>query len=123
MKRYIAMFGALGLVGCFLPLIGGTSISVFDLRHFTVRAWLTVVAFLLPIVVARRGNAATTALAGLAGFGYVGWRLGPRSVDLVLHGGIGGKMIGIAIIGGVIATIGAVLESRRATGADATTRA
>ena len=112
MKRYILLFGGLGLLGCFLPFVGGTSLMLFDLRQFQWRAWLVVIAFLLPALVAWRDNAASTVLAGLAGFGYLGWRLGPRAIDLVLHAGIGGKLIGVAIIGGAIATIGAVLESR-----------
>lgn len=112
MKRYILLFGLLGLVGCFLPIAGG--ITLFDLRHFRFGAWLVVLAFVLPVLVAWRGNTAATVLAGSAGFGYVGWRLGPRAVDLILHAGIGGKLIGVAIIGGVLATIGAFLESRRA---------
>jgi len=114
MKRYLLLFGLLGLVGCFLPLVGGTSLTLFDVRQLQGRAWLVVVAFLVPALVAWRGNSASTVLAGIVGFGYLGWRLGPRAVDLVLHGGIGGKLIGVAIIGGVIATIGAFLESRSA---------
>lgn len=110
MKRYILLFGALGLAGCFLPLVGG--ISVFDLRHFRFAAWLIVAAFALPVIVAWRGTAAATVLAGLAGFGYLGLKLGPRAIDLVLHAGLGGKLIGVAVVGGAIATIGAVFEAR-----------
>jgi hypothetical protein len=39
--------------------------------------------------------------------------LGPRTIDLVLYAGIGGKLIGIAVVGGVIATVGALLERSR----------
>jgi hypothetical protein len=112
MKRYLLLFGTLGLVGCFLPIVRGTHLTLFDLRHFTWGAWLVVLAFLAPVVVACRGNTASTVLAGIAGFGYVGWRIGPHAARLVIHGGIGGKLIGVAVIGGVIATLGALLESR-----------
>jgi len=40
-------------------------------------------------------------------------RYGTRCLDLVLYAGIGGKLIGVSIISGVIATLGAVLETRR----------
>jgi hypothetical protein len=47
------------------------------------------------------------------GFGYLALRLGPRTIDLVLYAGIGGKLMGIAVVGGVIATVGALLELSR----------
>ena len=113
MKRYILLFGLIGLVGCFLPLIGGTSITV--MRIHTLRAWLTIIAFAVPVIVAMRSTTAATVLAGLACFGYLGLRFGTRALDLVLYAGIGGKLIGVAIVGGVIATVGALLESKGAT--------
>jgi hypothetical protein len=124
MKRYILLFGLIGLAGCFLPLVGGTSITV--MRIHTLRAWLTILAFAIPALVAYRSNAAATVLAGIACFGYLGLRFGTRALDLILYAGIGGKLIGVAIVGGTIATIvtarasgraaiGALLESKRAT--------
>ena len=113
MKRYILLFGLIGLAGCFLPLVGGTSITV--MRIHTLRAWLVILAFATPALLAHRSNAAATVLAGIACFGYLGLRFGTRAIDLILYAGIGGKLIGVAIVGGTIATVGALLESRRAT--------
>lgn len=112
MRRYLLGFALLGLVGCFLPMIGGTSLSLFDLRYFPARAILTAAAFAAPAVATWRASRATLLVAVIS-FGYLALRLGPRSLDLVLYAGIGGKLIGIAVVGGVIATIGAVLESTR----------
>lgn len=112
MRRYLLGFALLGLVGCFLPVIGGTSISLFDLHHLTWRAWLIAAAFAAPAVATLRNSAATVAVAAIS-FGYLALRLGPRSTDLVLYAGIGGKMIGVAVVGGVIATLGAILERSR----------
>ena len=112
MRRYLLGFALLGLVGCFLPVIGGTSISLFDLHHLTWRAWLIAAAFAAPAVTAWRGSA-TTVLVSAIGFGYLGLRLGPRSADLVLYAGIGGKLIGVAVVGGMIATVGMILERTR----------
>jgi hypothetical protein len=109
-KSYILGFALLGLVGCFLPLVGGTSLSLFDLHHLTWRAWLIVGAFAAPALAAWRCTPAATTLVAFAAFGYLGLRLGPRSIDLVLHAGLGGKLIGAAIVGGLIATVGALCE-------------
>ncbi|TMQ02804.1 MAG: hypothetical protein E6J90_31620 [Deltaproteobacteria bacterium] len=114
MRRYLAGFALLGLIGCFLPVIGGTSISLFDLHHLTWRAWLIAAAFAAPAVAAWRRSAAMLIVSAIS-FGYLGLRLGPRCADLVLYAGIGGKLIGIAIVGGVIATVGVILERGRMT--------
>jgi hypothetical protein len=112
MRRYIFGFALLGLVGCFLPMIGGTSISLFDLHHLTWRAWLIAAAFAAPALAACRSSAATTIVSAIS-FGYLALRLGPRTTDLVLYAGIGGKLIGVAVVGGVITTAGAILERTR----------
>jgi hypothetical protein len=40
-------------------------------------------------------------------------RPGPRSLDLVRYAGIGGKLPGVVVVGGVVATVGAILERTR----------
>lgn len=112
MRRYLLGFAVLGLIGCFLPMIGGTSISLFDLHHLTWRAWLIAAAFAAPAVAAWRRSAVV--LVSAISFAYLGLRLGPRAAYLVLYAGVGGKLIGIAVVGGVIATVGVILERRRA---------
>jgi len=105
MKRYIPLFALLGLVGCFLPIIGGTSITIFDLRHHS--AWLTMLAFVVPMFAWRTKWGAA---ASLACFVFMAMRA--RTLALILYAGIGGKLIGVAIVGGAIAAFGALLEER-----------
>ena len=107
MKRYIALFGVLGIVGCFLPLIGGTSVSLFDLRHH-VGAWIMLAAFVVPVLAWRSRMGA---FASLASFAYLAI-FRTKLTSLILYAGIGGKLIGVAIIGGVIASIATLVEKR-----------
>jgi hypothetical protein len=109
MKRYLVVFGVLGVVGCCLPLVGGLALVGVP----TVGAWLTILAFALPALVAMRAGDGT--LAGVVGYGYLALKIGPHALGLVLYAGIGGKLIAVAAIGGVIATIGALLERAPAT--------
>lgn len=107
MKRMILAFGALGLVGCFLPLVSG--VSWWDLRH--VDGWtvyLVLAAFAAPLLIGLGGSDRTLAgaLGAAASFGFLGYKFGWSGVtDLVLHGAIGGILMGIAIIGGLVASI------------------
>ncbi|HEY0991327.1 MAG TPA: hypothetical protein VGD80_29945 [Kofleriaceae bacterium] len=112
MRRYLLGFALLGLIGCFLPMIGGTSISLFDLHRVAWHPWLIAAAFAAPALAAWRNSAATVIVAPIS-FGYLALRLGPRTLDLVLYAGIGGKLIGVAVIGGAIATVGVMLERSR----------
>lgn len=113
MKRYILLFGVLGLVGCFLPFIGGTSLTIFDLKrhHYGLVA---VIAFAMPVYAIVRASYAQAVVAGLIGFALAACTFHARAVQLVLYAGIGGKLIGVAVLGGLLASIGGVLELRTA---------
>src|SRR5262245_1235199 len=84
MRRYLLGFALLGLVGCFLPMIGGTSISLFDVPFRTLHPWLVAAAFAAPALAAWRAGRASVIVAAVS-FGYLALRLGPRSLDLVLY--------------------------------------
>lgn len=118
MRRYILVFALLGLLGCFLPAVGGTSLTLFDLRYLTWRdpmgwrAWLIAAAFAAPAIAIWRTGARPARIVAAVGFGYLALQLGPRCLHLVLYAGIGGKLIGVAIVGGALATVGAFLERR-----------
>jgi len=112
MRRYVLGFALLGLVGCFLPMIGRTSISLFDLHRLSWHPWLIGVAFAAPAVAVWRRSAAIV-LVSVISFGYLAFRFGPKTMDLVLYAGIGGKLIGVAVAGGVLATVGVILERFR----------
>ena len=116
MRRYLLVFAVLGLVGCFLPIVGGTSLNLFDLpsrlSYRTLHPWLVAAAFAAPALATWRASRAAVIVAAVC-FGYLALRLGPHSLDLVLYAGLGGKLIGIAVVGGLLATVGALLESTR----------
>lgn len=112
MHRIVGLVSLVGFVACFLPFMWGSSISVFDLTHFTWRAWATVAAFAVPAYFGLRLDATATLGAAAIGYGYLAFRLGPKAIDFLLHGGLGGKLIGLSIIGGVISTVALALERR-----------
>jgi len=113
MKRSIAVFGLIGLVGCFLPLVPG--LSFFELRHLE---WMPIVlmtaAFLIPMLAGVSGSNASAALTGLIGFGYVAFKFGTGLWDLAIHAEIGGKMMAVAAVGGLVSSVIGLADRKRA---------
>jgi len=113
MKRSVTIFAVIGLVGCFLPFIGG--VSFFQFRHLE---WLPIVlltaAFAVPMIVGLTGSNVGAAVAGLIGFGYVGFKFGTGLWDLAIHAEIGGKMMAGGAVGGLVASLGALVDRKRA---------
>jgi hypothetical protein len=111
MKRPIAIFALVGLVGCFLPLVGG--FSFFELRHLE---WLPIVlmtaAFAVPMI-ASLYSPKGAAVAGLLGFGYVGFKLNTALWSMAIHGEIGGKMMAVSAVGGLLVSLLALAEGER----------
>ncbi len=111
MKKAIALFAVLGVVGCFLPLIGG--ISMFDLRHMdALPVYLMLAAFAAPMCAGLADKTAVAAIVGTIGFGYVLWKFGLDTLNLVLDASIGGKMMGVAAVGGFACSLLAFAEAR-----------
>jgi hypothetical protein len=114
MKRLIVGFALLGLVGCFLPLVGGA--ALFDFRHWD--AWpiyLILAGFVVPLIAALDDKLTPLrCLAALIGFGYVAVKFNTGIWDLVIHAEIGGKMMGVAAVGGLLASLGSFAETRKA---------
>ena len=115
MKRTIAIVAGIGLLGCFMPLATwrGNTISLVTLRHLD---WLGVMLILLGfatplLALLVAPSPRTTAIASLAGFGYVMWKLGLSSINLIINGSLGGRMIGAAAIAGVVVSLIGVLDS------------
>jgi len=117
MKRLVLAFGALGLVGCFLPIFG--DVSWFDLRHeggSTV--WLLIAAFATPTVVGVTRNRLgfADALAAVLGFGYALYRFHGDLGTLIFHTGIGGTLMAVAAMAGfgaaVLALLGTVIRDQ-----------
>jgi len=114
MKRSILVFGLLGLVGCFLPLVAG--VSWFDMRHFDEgwTVWLVVAAFAIPTLVAasRSETDRVAAIVGAACFAYLLYKFRSGVVDLVIHGSLGGIMMGVAVLGGFASSLLVLSASR-----------
>ena len=113
MRKVIALFGALGLVGCFLPLGGGAWFSFFDLRHFDSLIYLVMLGFLAPLVAGLADKTRVAAAVGAIGFGYILYKFGLDTTDLVIHGGIGAKMMGVAVVGGFVSSLIGFAEKDR----------
>lgn len=111
MKRAFALFGLLGLVGCFLPLVPG--MSLFDVRELdALGVYLVIGAFAAAMVLGLSPKANALASLGAIGcFGYlVVWKFGFDVLDLVRHASIGGKAIGIGAIGGLATSVLSLAE-------------
>jgi hypothetical protein len=112
MRKAIALFGLLGLVGCFLPIIG--SMSMFDLREVdAIAIYLLIGAFLAPMIAGFADKTVTASMVGTVGFGYVLYKFGFSTLDLVLDGGIGGKMMGVAAVAGFACSLLGFAEQRK----------
>lgn len=113
MRKAIALFAALGLVGCFLPLDAGW-FSFFDLRHFdALPVYLVVLGFLAPLVAGLADKTRIAAVVGAVGFGYILYKFGLDTTDLVIHGGVGAKLMGVGVIGGFACALLAFAERDR----------
>jgi len=107
MKRAIFVFGLVGLIGCFLPLVAG--VSLFDLRHLghAWKIWVVLGAFAVPTYVGlapSEGNR-VAGIAAMASFAYLAIKFGTGVFDLLVHASIGGIMMGVGIIGGLAASL------------------
>ena len=114
MKRAFALFGLLGLVGCFLPLVPG--FSLFDARHFDlIGVLLVIAAFAVPLVLGTTDKLHPGAsIVAIGCFGYLlVWKFGVDVLDLIWHGSIGGKAMGVAAIGGLLTSIASLAEPKR----------
>ncbi|HSD89403.1 MAG TPA: hypothetical protein VLB44_17860 [Kofleriaceae bacterium] len=116
MKRFILLFGILGLLGCFLPLVLG--MSLFDMRHFegnSWHVWLVIAAFAVPAYVgaAHAESDRVAAGVGALSFGYLAFKFGTGVFDLLFHASIGGIMMGVAVIGGLASSLLALAASER----------
>ena len=111
MKKTFALFGLLGLVGCFLPI--AFSISLFDARHGdALQVYLILAAFAVPMFLGLADKLYPAAsLISAACFGYVLWKFGLGGTkDIILDGAIGGKLMGISAIAGIVTSLGSLGE-------------
>ena len=112
MKRAFALFGLLGLVGCFLPMVPG--LSLWDLAEFDrVQIYLMMAAFAVPALLGLAGKLPTAGkLTALGCFAYLlFYKMGFDVLDLLWHASIGGKAMAVAAIGGTVTALGSLAEA------------
>jgi hypothetical protein len=105
-KRSILLFGLVGIVGCFLPMLLG--MSWFEMRRFDEgwSVWLVMAAFALPTFVAAGADTnRLAAIVGTASFGYLAFKFGTGVFDLLLHTSIGGILMGVSVVGGLASSV------------------
>lgn len=118
MKRLVLVFGLIGFIGCFLPMLG--ELSWFDLRHFDEgwTVWLVIAAFALPTVLGFSKSMRLADAAGATtGFGYVLWKFHGDLWNLIFHTAIGGMMMGIAAVVGFLVSLGALVQAAKSKAA------
>jgi hypothetical protein len=109
MKRLGLVFGILGLIGCFLPFWLGASFWDFHAAEGGRHVYLVLAAFAAPVL-ATQGTR-STALLGIAGFGYVAWRVfGADVVTVVEHGSIGAILMVAGAYGGLLSSLSALVS-------------
>ncbi len=111
MKKTFALFGLLGLVGCFLPMVLG--ISLFEARVADpLQVYLIMAAFAVPMFLGFADKLYPAASLISAGcFGYIMWKFGLFGTkDLIIHGSIGGILMGVSTIAGLVTSLGSLAE-------------
>lgn len=112
MKKTFALFGLLGLVGCFLPIAFG--VSLFDARHGgdALQVYLIMAAFAVPMFLGFADKLYPAASLIASGcFGYLLWKFGLGGTkDLVFHGSIGGILMGVSVVAGLVTSLGSLAE-------------
>ena len=108
MKKTFALFGLIGLIGCFLPMFLG--FSLFNAREGSwFEVMLIITAFAIPMFLGfadKLHPAASLIAAGC--FGYIVWRFGFDIKDLIIHGEIGGKAMGLSALLGLATSLGSL---------------
>lgn len=111
MKKTFALFGLLGLVGCFLPIAFG--VSLFDARSADAfQVYMIMAAFAVPMFLGLADKLHPAAsLISATCFGYLLWKFGLFGTkDLIIHGSIGGILMGVSTIAGLLTSLGSLAE-------------
>ena len=88
---------------------------MFDIREADALAvYLLIGAFLAPMIAGLSDKTSVAAAVGTIGFGYVLYKFGFNTLDLVLEGGIGGKMMGVAAVAGFACSLLGFAERKQA---------
>lgn len=103
MKLGVVVCGLIGLVGCFLPIMGG--VTFFDTRQFDAANFYLVAAgyaaaLAMGAMGLARGMQRWMSIIAIVGFGVVVLRMRGEVVEM-MKAGIGAKLMGIAALAGL----------------------
>jgi hypothetical protein len=112
LKFGVLACGLLGLIGCFLPMISaeGLSMSFFDLRKIDAAQTFMVmggyaVALAMGAMGAAKGMQRWQSIVAIVGFAFVVFKFRGGFIDLITHGAIGAKLMGIGAVAGLVFAI------------------
>lgn len=117
LKFGVLACGLLGLVGCFLPMIseGGLSFTFFDMRKADAAQTFMVmggyaVGLAMGAMGAAKGMQRWQGIVAALGFVFVVFKFRGGFLDLITHGAIGAKLMGIAAVAGLVFSILTVVK-------------
>ena len=112
LKFGVLACGVLGLLGCFLPMASGEgmSISFWDVHTVAMFDFLQVaIGYGLGIVMGAMAAKGVMlrwqAIVATVGFALVVVKFRGGFIDLITHGAIGAKLMGIAAIAGLVFSV------------------
>jgi hypothetical protein len=114
LKFGVLVCGLLGVIGCFLPMVSeaGMSISFFKMRElmgagqvFLVMGGYAAGLVMAALAAAKPPMQRWQGIVAALGFGLVLLKMRGGTIDMITHGAIGAKLMGISAIAGVVFAI------------------
>jgi len=110
LKIGVLAAGLIGLIGCFLPFVSesGISMSFWGMKALMGgQTYLVMAGFVVGLVMGAMAMAKAPmqrwqAIVALVGFAFVVFKFRGGFLDLITHGAIGAKLMGLAAIAGLV---------------------
>ena len=110
LKFGVLACGAIGLIGCFLPMVSGAP-SFFAMRELMGAAQVFMVmggfavAAAMGAMGAAKGMQRWQSIVAIIGFAFVVFKMRDGFLRLITDGGIGAKLMGIGAAAGLVFAI------------------
>lgn len=113
LKIGVLASGLIGLIACFLPLASGEgmSVSFWDMHNVDMAQTLMVMVgygaglAMGAMAMAKPPMQRWQAIVAAVGFGFVLFKFRGGLIDLITHGAIGAKLMGLAAIVGLVCSV------------------
>lgn len=112
LKLGVLVCGVVGLIGCFLPMVSGEgmSISLWDVHSADMgQVLMVMIGYGLGIVAGvmamKGGMQRWQGIMAVVGFAFVVFKFRGGFLDLITHGAIGGKLMGLAAVAGLVFSV------------------